>query len=70
LSPDVIKRIFENTYAELYPYYSNNEIISNSQYDLYKDASLIKLKNDLSTLYEKLLIYRDVYLKDIAKNVK
>jgi len=51
LSTEVLKRVFENTYADLYPYYSNNEIISKSGYDLYKDANLINLKSDMSTLY-------------------
>jgi spore coat protein H len=63
LSSDVLKRVFENTYAELYPYYSDNEIISKSQYDLYKDDNLIKLKSDLLSVYEQLIIYRNYYLK-------
>lgn len=63
LSNDVLKRVFENTYAELYPYYSDNEIISKSQYDLYKDDNLIKLKSDLLSVYEQLIIYRNYYLK-------
>jgi spore coat protein H len=70
LSPDVIKRAFENTYAELYPYYSDKEIISKSEYDLYAGASLTKLKYELSMLCAKLLIYRDVYIKDIDSRLK
>ena len=66
LSVDVLKRAFENTYAELYPYYSDNEIISNSRYDRYKNADLIQLKSDLLSLYEQLLVYRDYYLKHIG----
>ena len=69
LSSDVLKRIFENTYAELYPYYSNNEIIDKSKYDEYKDASLIILENELSSLYEQLLIYRIIYLKYINDQI-
>lgn len=63
LSTDVLKRVFENTYAELYPYYSDNEIISKSEYDLYKDDNLIKLKSDLLSVYEQLIIYRNYFLK-------
>ena len=70
LSPDIIKRAFENTYAELYPYYSDNEIISKSEYDLYTGASLTKLKYELSVLCEKLLICRVVYIKDIDSKLK
>lgn len=65
LSVDVLKSAFQNTYAELYPYYSDNEIISNSRYDRYKNDNLIKLKSDLLTLYDQLLIYRDYYLKHL-----
>jgi spore coat protein H len=70
LTPDTLKSVFENTYAELYPFYSNSEIISKSAYDLHPRATLSKLKNELSTLYIKLLIYRDVYIKDIDSKIK
>jgi len=70
LSTDVLKRVFENTYADLYPYYSNNGIISKSGYDLYKDANLINLKSDMSTLYEQLIIYRNIYLKYLGSKNK
>ncbi len=67
LSPDVLKSIFEKTYRELYPYYSNDEIISLSKYDRYKDADLAGLKSNMATLYNQLVISRGVYLKTIAK---
>ena len=70
LSPDIIKSVFENTYAELYPYYSNTEIISQSKYDRYKDADLFTLENDLQALYEQLLFYRNVYLKYLESSKK
>ena len=69
LSAGVLKKIFENTYAELYPYYTNNEVISRSEYDLYKDANLIKLKNDLLFLYENLLINRELYLRYLKTEI-
>ena len=68
LSPDVIKSVFENTYAELYPYYSINEIISQSKYDRYKDSDLFTLKRDMQALYEQLLFYRNIFLKYLAEN--
>jgi spore coat protein H len=68
LSPDIIKRVFENTYAELYPYYSNSEIISQSKYDRYKDSDLPALKNDMLALYGQLLLSRNIYLKNIEDN--
>lgn len=70
LTPEIIERAFENTYADLYPFYSNSEIISKSGYDLYPRATLTKLREELSTLYVKLLIFRDVYMKDINKKIK
>jgi len=44
LSSDVLKRIFENIFAELCPYYLNDEIISKSTYDRYRDTNIIMLK--------------------------
>jgi hypothetical protein len=63
LSNDVLKRVFENTYAELYPYYSDSEIIRESRYDKYKDDNLIKLKNNMLSVYEQLIIYRNLFLE-------
>lgn len=62
LSSDFIKRVFEDTFAELYPYYSNSEIIGMSQYDLFRETNLIKLKNDMANLYEQLLLTKNQYL--------
>jgi spore coat protein H len=69
-SPDVLKNIFEKTYAELYPYYSDNEIISNSAYDLHKNVDLIQLKNDLKIYYNLLLTNRNIFLKYLDSNIK
>jgi spore coat protein H len=66
LSPEVLKNIFEKTYAELYPYYSNEEIISQAKYDRYKDDNLEVLKNNLLTLYDQLVISRKVFLKSMG----
>jgi spore coat protein H len=63
LSPEVLKRVFENTYAELYPYYSNSEIINMSGYDAYRNANLAKLQDYLSTLYDQLRISGKYYLE-------
>ena len=62
LSPSVLKRAFECTFAELYPYYSNNEIISMSVYDVYRDANLERLKSDMVSLYAYLINSRTFYL--------
>jgi spore coat protein H len=66
LSPALMKQVFENTYAELYPYYSNKDIISNSEFDVYKDANIDNLKSYLLTIYLQERAYRDKYL-DILK---
>lgn len=67
LSPDVMIRVFENTYAELYPYYSTNEIINMSEYDAYKNANFERLGNDMVTLYNQLRFSRDVFLENLRK---
>jgi spore coat protein H len=65
LSPAVLKRVIENTYAELSPFYSNNEIISMSEYDAYKNANFERLKNDLFSIFSQLVISRDMYLNNL-----
>ena len=65
LSSDVLKRIFENIFAELCPYYLNDEIISKSTYDRYRDTNIIMLKNYMLSLFEQLKVYRDIYMRDI-----
>ena len=65
LSSDLLKRIFENIYAELYPYYLNDEIISKSAFDRYRDTNITMLKSYILSLYEQLIIYREIYLRDI-----
>lgn len=51
LSSHDLKEIFEDTYAELLPYFLDEDIISQSQYDAYKNASLDKLKTEILSLY-------------------
>jgi spore coat protein H len=66
LSPDVLKHIIEKTYAELYPYYSDAEIISQSKYDRHQNVNLEDLKKDLSAFYDHLVISRGLLMKTIA----
>jgi len=63
ITPDVLKMSIEQTYTELYPYYSDEKIISNVQYDCYKDASLENLETYLSQIYQLLFDYRKTYLE-------
>ena len=65
LSPDLLEQIIENTYAELYPFYSSKEIISNAQFDYYKDASIGNLKIYLCEIYLALHNHRIKYLEHI-----
>jgi len=64
---DVLRQAFENTYSELFPYYNENEIIINSQYDSFKNANLETLKSDLKTLFISLNGLRDSYLQGLEK---
>ncbi len=65
LSPELLKQLIENTYAELYPFYSNKEIISNAQFDYYKDAGIGNLKIYLCEIYLSLCSRRISYLKHL-----
>jgi spore coat protein H len=69
LSPEVIRRDFENTYAELYPYYSKEEIINKSGFDLYKNANIKNLHIEMLSLYQQLVTNRNIYL-DYLKRQK
>ena len=69
LSPAVLKQVFENTYAELYPYYSNKDIISNSEFDVYKDADIDNLKSYLFNIYLQEKAYRDKYLNILKTGI-
>jgi len=62
LTPEVLKMVFEETFAELYPYYSDAEIIINVQYDHFSDASIWNLKKELTTLFIGLAASRDRWL--------
>lgn len=62
LSPDVLKKAFEDTYSELYPYFSNKEIITMSKYDSHKDANLEGLKSEMVSIYKYLIYSRSLYL--------
>jgi spore coat protein H len=67
LSTGVLKRVFESTCAELYPYYSTNEIISMSEYDAYKYANIERLQNDMFALYNQLRFSRDFFMENLRK---
>ena len=68
LTPDKVRLVFENTYAELYPYYRNEEIIDNSIYDEYPDASLENMRADMLGLFHKLILRRENILAYLEKN--
>ena len=68
LPAEVLKEVFENTYAELYPYYSKNELIRMSVYDSHRETNMSILENDMRSLFmqlEALYNYYSVYLKSL-----
>jgi len=67
LSPDQIKPVFESAYAELYPYYKTEEIISMSRYDYDPVESIESLKFDMRGLYKLLIMHREMYLNFLNK---
>ncbi|MCU0457387.1 MAG: CotH kinase family protein [Bacteroidales bacterium] len=67
LTPEKIREILEGTFAELYPYYSDNEILEAAKYDLWPEKDIPKLKEDMITLYIQLMVSRNLYLKRIEE---
>jgi spore coat protein H len=62
LPAETLKEDFENTYAELYPYYSDNELISMSKFDSHKETNLSRLENNLRLLFNQLKMQYSFYL--------
>jgi spore coat protein H len=61
LTPAVLKDIFEETYAELLPYYTDTGIISQSRYDRHKNVTLEGLRSDLESFYSQLVLTRNYF---------
>ena len=70
LSPEIIKRELETIYEELHPYYSDQEIISISKYDWYKNANTEKLQKELNHIYTSLISLRSEILGKISVQPK
>jgi len=51
LTPDVLRDAFEQIYVELYPYYSDQNLIAQSESDQYGLTSLCELKKDMQNRY-------------------
>ena len=66
LSPRILKEVFDTTYAELFPYFSEQEIISQAQYDTYKDANPETLKTEMVSLYLGLNGTREIILNKLG----
>jgi spore coat protein H len=67
LPAETLKEVFENTYSELYPYYSKNEIIGMSAYDSHRETNLTILEKNMRSLFgqlEALFNFYSVYLKN------
>lgn len=62
LSDEVLANVFQAIYSELYPYYSQEEIIQNVSTDLHKDANLEKLQIELASSFLFLKGRRDFIL--------
>jgi len=66
LCPEKIKEELEIIFSELYPYYSNEEIMTMSKYDLFDEANFITLKKELNSIYSNLLNTRHEILLKLA----
>lgn len=63
LTAEMMKKVFEQSFAELYPYYSKPEIIGMAKYDLRKDANLGMLEKTMKDTYRQLVHNRNYYLQ-------
>ncbi len=67
LSSAALKNVFQNTYADLFPYYSKEDIIDMSQYDQHKNVNFETLEMDMNTLYNQLIISRISFLSNLKE---
>ena len=58
LHPDFLKQAFDDVYAELYPYYTDQEIIAQSENDYFGHTDLSTLKADLQNHYQGMIYQR------------
>jgi len=67
LDPDFLQTVFKDTFAELYPYFSRDDILEISRKDTFKGASLESLEFDLDNIYTQLILTRSAYLNKLDK---
>jgi spore coat protein H len=69
LNPQIVAGVFQNTFAELYPFYLRGDIMAISRNDTYKEAGLETLQDDLHRTYQQLMIFRTSNLDIIARTL-
>ena len=62
LPDETLKEVFENTYAELLPYYSDRELIRMSDFDSHRETNLSKLENDMRSQFNQLKLNNNYFL--------
>jgi len=70
LTPEKIQNIFEQVYNELYPFYSDDNLISQSRYDLSGYTDLEKLKEDLNASFNLIMNRRMALVKMIEDEIR
>ena len=66
LSPEKIKAELEIIFSELYPYYSNEEIMTMSNYDWFDEVNFTTLKKELNSIHSEILNTRHEILLKLA----
>jgi spore coat protein H len=67
LTDDKLREVFENTFAELYPYYLDSELIKMSEFDSHHETDLQMMKDDLMKLYKQLVMIFGIYRTHLNK---
>lgn len=62
LSEEKLRAAFQHTYADLYPYYANDEIIGMSRFDTSKKVDVNSLTHHLNTIFQQLNMSRKALL--------
>jgi hypothetical protein len=63
----MLQHAFQEIFAELYPYYTNPDIIGMARFDAYKNPDIASLENAMYVIFNQLIISRNNYLNTLNK---
>ena len=63
----MLQNVIQDIFADLYPYYTNPDIIGMARYDSHKNPDINSLRTTMYAIYNQLIISRNNYLNTLNK---